>query len=163
MESNYVKIVARNIRDFFSLQFYDELILINNYINKEEYDTHVLSSKSEDKNSEWFDHDRWNQEKHKVLLSFQKEFKLTPIQNPFQYIQDIQIERKLRAKMTGQEPLGVWAGDSEMTPEDEEILTSIRQLQFSACFDPDLVEKYAIKLIQLGLPKMAEKLRVCLA
>jgi len=42
--------------------------------------------------------------------------------------------------------------------EKEELLASIRNLQFSASFNSELVEKYTEELIQLGLRNEAEAL-----
>jgi len=63
MDLEVVRLVARNITDFFSLHFFDELLMLNEYNSEEAYLNSIREEESKSLNSEWFDYDRWKREK----------------------------------------------------------------------------------------------------
>ncbi|AFH61148.1 hypothetical protein ACVNS2_10920 [Paenibacillus caseinilyticus] len=135
MDSERTRLVARNLYDFFSLNFFDE---------------------TKNLNSEYFDHDRLRREKMKVINEVQEQFNFAPIQNPLKYIQDIRLERSLRITTLTDDSLGVMPFPSSDSHQKETFLASIRNLQHSACVDQVVVERHAKELLQMGMTHEAE-------
>ncbi|MFC4099172.1 hypothetical protein [Paenibacillus xanthanilyticus] len=160
MHSDHVQLVARNLNDFFSLHFYDELLLMNDYSSEDEYLERVRQEESKDLNSEWFDHDRWKKERAKVLNEVQEKFNLYPIADPVHYLQDIRLERQLQIAIKTEDSLGIVRLPTAIPPEKELLLASVRNLQFTACSDRNIVERHAKELVGLGMTKEAESLLV---
>lgn len=158
MDSDRVRLVALNLHDFFSLHFFDELVLLNEYSSEEAYLESVRKEEARDLNSEWFDHDRYKREKEKVLNKVQEMFNLTPITNPVQYLQEIRFRRRSQITTLTEDSLGILASPSEITPEKEALFASIRDLQHTASSDRDIVERYANELLQMGMTHEAESL-----
>jgi len=158
MDTECIRLVAQNLSDFFSLQFFDELLLLNEYESEEEYFNSIRKEEESDLNSDWFDHDRYKREKAMVINEVQRKFRLSPIPNAFQYIQDIRFERQLQISIPTEDSLGILPLIPVISPDKEAILASIRNLQFSACSDKDLIESHAKELIELGMSREAELL-----
>ncbi|KRE39726.1 hypothetical protein [Paenibacillus sp. Soil522] len=158
MDTESIRLVAPNLSDFFSLHFFDELLLLNEYKSEEAYLESIREEEANDLNSEWFDHDRWKREKAMVVNEVQEKFNLSPIPNAFQYLQDIRFERQLQISISTEDSLGILPLTPVISPDNEAMLASIRNLQFSACSNRVLVESHANELIQLGMTNEAESL-----
>lgn len=158
MDSDRVRLVARNLYDFFSLHFFDALILLNEYPSEEAYLESVRKEEARDLNSEWFDHDRWKRGKQKVLNEIQDKFNLTPIPNPVQYLQEIRFERSLQTTTLTEDSLGILALPSRIPQEKEVLLASIRNLQHTASSNRIIVERHANELLHLGMTHEAQSL-----
>ncbi len=158
MDSDCVRLVARNLYDFFSLHFFDEWIVLNEYSSEEAYVESVRKEEAQDLNSEWFDHDRWRREKKKVLSKIQEEFNLAPIPNPVRYLQDIRFERSLRITTLTENSLGIVHLSPRIPHDKGAFLASIRNLQHTACSDKIIVERHANELLQLGMIHESESL-----
>jgi hypothetical protein len=156
MDSDRIRLVARNLHDFFSLHFFDELVLLNEYPSEELYLESVRKEEVRDLNSEWFNHNRWKREKLKVLNKVQEKFNLSSIPNPVQYLQDIQLERNLEVATLTEDSLGIRAIPSKIRQEKEALLASIRNLQHAASTNKVIVERHANELIQFGIIHEAE-------
>lgn len=159
MDTDRVRLVARNLYDFFSLHFFDEILMLNEYTSEKAYLESIRKEEEKDLNSEWFDHDRWKREKAMVVKEVQEKFNLSPISNAFQYIQDIRFERQLEISISTEDSLGVLPMTRQGISSDKEsILASIRNLQYSANSDGILVKRHANELIQMGMVHEAESL-----
>ncbi|MGF7036201.1 hypothetical protein J2T17_007253 [Paenibacillus mucilaginosus] len=156
MDSERTRLVARNLYDFFSLHFFDELILLSEFPSEEVYLECVRIEETKNLNSEYFDHDRFKREKMKVINEVQEQFNFAPIQNPIKYIQDIRLERSLRITTLTDDSLGVMPFPSSDSHQKEAFLASIRNLQHSACVDQVVVERHAKELLQRGMTHEAE-------
>lgn len=158
MDSDRVRLIALNLHDFFSLHFFDELVLLNEYSSEEAYLESVRKEEARDLNSEWFDHNRYKREKKKVLNEVQEVFDLAPITNPVQYLQEIRIGRSLQTTILTEDSLGILATSSEIAKEKEALFASIRDLQYTASCDRVIVERHANELLQMGMTHEAESL-----
>lgn len=157
MDTDRVRLVARNLRDFFSLHLFDELAVLNDYPSEEAYLASVRKEEARDLNSEWFDHDRWTREKQKVLNEVQDRFNLAPIPNPIQYLQEIRFERSLQIITTTEDSLGIVAAPIA-AQKKEAFLASIRNLQHTCCSNRVIIERHANELLQMGMIHEAESL-----
>lgn len=157
MDSDRVSLVARNLHDFFALYLFDELVTMNEYSSEEEYLEYVRKEEAKNLNSEWFDHERWKQEKVKVQNSILEKFSLSPLSNPVQYRQEIQLERNLQVTTLTKDFLGVVL-PKEISGETEVLIASVRDLQHSACFDRAIIESHAKELNQRGFTHEAQSL-----
>lgn len=158
MDSERVRLVARNLREFFCLHFFDELALLNDYTSEEEYLMSVRNEETKDLNSEWFDHNRWKRERQKVLYEIKDRFKLKPITNPVQYLHEIRLERNLQVIKITEDSLGIMPLSKRIPQEEAELLAVIRNLQHNACSDENTVQRHASLLHELGLTHEAEAL-----
>ena len=158
MDSEKVQLVARNLNDFFSLHFFDELIVLNEYSSEEAYLDSVRKEKAQDLNSKWFDYDRWKREKEKVLNNIQEKFNISPIPRPVQYQQDIRLERSSRITTLTEDSLGIVHLPPRIPHEKEAFLASIRNLQHTACRDKIIVERHANELRKMEMTHEAESL-----
>ena len=158
MDTESIRLVALNLSDFFSLHFFDELLMLNEYESEEAYLNSIREEEASDLNSEWFDHDRYKREKEMVINKVQEKFGLSPIPNAFQYIQDIRFERQLQITVSTEDSLGILPLNPAISPDKEATLASIRNLQFTACSDKELINKHAKELIELGMTSEAELL-----
>ncbi|WP_134703218.1 hypothetical protein [Ammoniphilus sp. YIM 78166] len=156
MDREKIRLVARNLSEFFSLHFFDELLLLNEFTSEEDYLKCKRKEEEKDLQSEWFDYARWKREKALVMNEVRDQFKLSPIVNAFQYIQEIRSERQAGVTVTTEDSLGV----RSILAGKESLLASIRDLQASACSDRSLVERHAHELIRLGLVHEAESLLI---
>ncbi|CAM3341643.1 hypothetical protein PALU110988_17400 [Paenibacillus lupini] len=157
MDSDRVSLVARNLHDFFALYLFDELVTMNEYSSEEEYLEYVRKEEAKDLNSEWFDHDRWKREKAIVQNSISETFNIFPISNPVQYMQEIRLERSLQVSTLTKDSLGIVL--SKVIPGESEVLiASVRDFQYSACFDRAIIEPLAKELVQLGFIHEAQSL-----
>ncbi|MDQ0896823.1 hypothetical protein [Paenibacillus sp. V4I7] len=157
MDSDRVRLVARNLHDFFSLHLFDELALLNEFSSEEAYLESVRKEDARDLNSEWFDHDRWKREKQKVLNEVQGRFNLTPIPKPVQYLQEIRFERSLQITTLTEDSLGIMAPPSE-AQEKELFLASIRNLQHTFSSNKVIIERHANELFKMRMTHEAESL-----
>lgn len=112
----------------------------------------------DDRDSDWFDHRRWQREKAIVGKHAQKAFKFAPIDRAFRYIQDIRQVRQAAVSIMTDEMLGVMPLQKSGLSGQEVKLAAVRNLQAEACSDRVLVERSARDLIQMGLAMEAEKL-----
>lgn len=158
MDSALIRLVARNLHDFFSLHFFDELILLNEYLNEEAYLDSVRNAEARDLNSEWFDYNRWKREKQKVLNEVQRKFNLTPILNPVQYFQEIRFERDLQIIKPTEDSLGIMPLSSKVPQDIAEFFASIRNLQHTVSSNRNIVDHFANELLKMGMTHEAESL-----
>jgi hypothetical protein len=159
MDSDRVRLIARNLHDFLSLHLFDELAVLNEYSSEEAYRESVRNNDAQDLNSEWFDHDRWKREKQKVLNEVKDRFNLTPIPNPVQYMHEIRLERNLHIATVTEDSLGIIAPSSEAL-ERVAFLASIRNLQHNCSTNRVIIERHANELIKMGMTHEAESLLV---
>lgn len=159
MDDERVRLVARNLHDFFCLYLFDQLLMINEFSSEAQYLESLHQEEADDRDSDWFDHRRWQREKAIVGEHAQKAFKFAPIDRAFRYIQDIRQERQAAVSIMTDETLGVMPLQESGLSGQEVKLAAVRNLQAEACSDRVLVERSARDLIQMGMALEAGKLR----
>jgi hypothetical protein len=107
MDDPRVRLVARNIRDFFALHLFDEGLLLNEFDSEEKYNSYKLRQETEDLTSEWFDHGKWMEQKNLVRKTIIEKFGIGPIPEPYQYIQQLNKERTNKVLIKTNDSLGV--------------------------------------------------------
>ncbi|MFC4600912.1 hypothetical protein [Cohnella hongkongensis] len=88
---NCVRLVARNLRDFFSLVFHGhDLLLLNDFANREHYEKALREQERNDARSSYLQ--QWGEETRKLELEARERFGLAPIPDPYGYMQKIRSE-----------------------------------------------------------------------
>ncbi|MGF7032259.1 hypothetical protein J2T17_003181 [Paenibacillus mucilaginosus] len=72
-----------------------DLLLFNDITDKQAY-LDAVRREEEDQTTEYFDHREWKRQSEKVWHMAQKEFRLQPITDPFDYMRQIRVERSSR-------------------------------------------------------------------
>ena len=91
---NCVKIVAKNIRDFFTLHFSaHEELLLNEFESKENYIDYLKEQDGIDEDNEYFDKKMWHQQKNEVREKAMQQFGFQPILDGYAYIQEVRAAR----------------------------------------------------------------------
>ena len=104
---NCVRMVAKNIRDFFTLHFFGhEGLLLLDFESKEEY-LHYLQSQDDAQASEHFDREKWDRERAIVREEAVKAFNLERIEDGFGYVQELQAQRKKDSVLKTLDGLGI--------------------------------------------------------
>jgi hypothetical protein len=107
MDEPRVRLVARNIRDFFALHVFDESLLLNEFSSEEEYRSFKFQQDAEDQTSDWFDHKMWKEQKSLVQQTFREKFQINPIPEPYKYIEQLKKERTSKVLIQTNDGLGV--------------------------------------------------------
>lgn len=106
-----VRIVAANLRDFFSLHFYGhEGLLLIDFETKEDY-LEYLRTQEEEEAAAFKDdpHNmgKWHRQKQWVNQKALEEFAFTPIEDPFSYLQELRQKRKKEIILKTSDSLGI--------------------------------------------------------
>lgn len=150
MDNERVRIVAKNINDFFSLHFYNESLAWNEFQNEDQYLSHLQEEQNRDSNSEWFDHDRWKFEKGRVLNEVKNRFNILPIGQPFTYINNLRIERSFQVTVNTLDSVGIKQFMPAVSNEIIDMLALVRHLQHTCSGDKTLIHRIANDLRLLG-------------
>ncbi|RXT07011.1 hypothetical protein [Ammoniphilus sp. CFH 90114] len=146
MDSDRVQLVSRNLSDFFSLHFFDELLLLNEFSSEKAYLESICKEEEKDLHS-------------RVVKEVQETFNLSAIPNAFQYIQELRLERKAKISISTEDSLAVLSLTPLGISRDQELLlASVRNLQYSFNSDEAMVQRYANELIKMGRVHEAESL-----
>lgn len=179
---NCVRLVADNIRDFFSLQFTgNDLLLLNDFTSKEEY-LEAVRQQRQDRT--------WQIRKKKVWRLAREQFGFEPLSDPYEYIQNIRRRRKEKIVIPTLDGLGIIPArhdriGREYTPhywtnkeipyqqldklklffnssEPETKLSFIRDYQAQGISDMNSLRFLYDELETMGMPLEAKKLLHCL-
>ncbi|WP_426452122.1 hypothetical protein ACP26L_08705 [Paenibacillus sp. S-38] len=184
-----VRLVAKNLRDFFSMTLAGQDLLLFNDITVKPAYLDAVRRQEEDRTTEYFDHREWKRQGEKVWRMAQEEFGLKPIPDPFDYMQEIRADRRGRVVLQTEDGLGVmpigggsstacgphpWSGGafsyerlSEITAfldtaGAETKLSLIRDYQAQAFSDCDSLLLLVKELERMGLPSEARRLLHCM-
>ncbi|MGQ8871187.1 hypothetical protein [Paenibacillus sp. TSA_86.1] len=185
---NYARIVASNIREFFTLVFSGyEGLLLNEFESKQQYLNYVIEQEDEARESEYFDGKRWDLEKNKIRNLAMQRFDLQPISDGYSYIQEARQIRRGEVIIDTLDGLGVALGEDlvsdckraephpwhekEIPYDQKEQLKSyissadqmglfslIRDSQAQGLDDPDVYRAMKDRLVSFGLMMEAQKL-----
>lgn len=150
MDNERVRIIANNINDFFALHFYNESLAWNEFQSEDQYLGHLQEEQTKDKNSEWFDHDRWIYEKGKLLNEVKNKFNILPIEQPFSYINNLRLERSFQVSVNTLDSVGIKQFMPGASNETIGLLALVRHLQYTCSGDKELIDEIAKNLGLLG-------------
>ncbi|MEK4439009.1 hypothetical protein [Paenibacillus sp. FSL K6-2862] len=150
MDTERVRIIANNINDFFALHFYNESLAWNEFQSEDQYLDHLKEEQTMDRNSEWFDYDRWKFEKGKVLNEVKNKFNILPIEQPFSYIKNLRFERSFQVSVNTLDSIGIKQFMPRASNETIELLALVRHLQYTFSGDKELIDEIAKDLRILG-------------
>lgn len=103
---NCVRIVARNLQEFFELHFEGhEDLLLNDFKTEEDYMNH--RREQENNSSEYIDKDTRNQQKQWVRERAAEQFGFRPIENAFQTVQAARASRQRQVIIPTLDGLGI--------------------------------------------------------
>ncbi|MFM1654922.1 hypothetical protein ACI7RC_22915 [Brevibacillus sp. B_LB10_24] len=186
---NCVRLVARNLHDFFSIQLFDTGALLNDFDSEERYLDYRRRAEEEDNTSEYFDHRLWKEQRELVAKTAREKFGLPFIPNSFQYMKELRAERQQQIAIKTRDGLGVaawpngvgtndkphpWSHDDipyddlELlqaffdTSETETKLALIRDYQSEGIADLSSLELICKELKKMGLFCEAKKLYECM-
>ncbi|USB31843.1 hypothetical protein [Paenibacillus sp. YPG26] len=107
MNPTAIQVVARNIKDFFSLQLCGNAdLLFNDFLSEEAY-VEFLEEQEKDTTSVYFDYKSWKAEQEIAAESAQSSLNLRPIKNAYTYIQELRAERRREIVLETQDGLGI--------------------------------------------------------
>ncbi|MCQ6563477.1 hypothetical protein [Paenibacillus mendelii] len=189
---NCAKIVAKNIRDFFTLHFSDhEGLLLNDFESKEHYLTYLKDQEGDDEESEYFDKKKWQWQKNEVRDFAMLRFGFQPILDGYAYMQEVRQARWNELIVTTSDGLGVIVrstsvdGQNKPVPhpwhmkeipdreleqlksyivsaEQAGLFGFIRDCQVQGVDDYEVIQAICDQLISLGLPLEAKRLAYCM-
>ncbi|MEJ8548055.1 hypothetical protein [Brevibacillus borstelensis] len=183
-----VRLVARNIRDFFAIHLFDNgSLLLNEFASEQAYVDHMRRLEEEEEALEYLDVQRWKTETNFVAERAQEAFQLPLIDNPYHYIQEIRRDRLRQIVLKTKDGLGVIpVGDKRQTYEPhpwssvepdhthldkgvlqaffnhaeyETKLAFIRDFQQRAMDDTEANEWLCGEIVKMGLALEAKNLR----
>ncbi|WP_339255459.1 hypothetical protein [Paenibacillus sp. FSL P2-0136] len=186
---NCIKIVAKNIRDFFTLHFSGhEDLLLNEFESKEEYIDYLEEQDHNEEDNEYFDKKKWYQQKNEVRENAMQHFGFQPILDGYEYIQEARTIRQNELILNTIDGLGVTARDKffyKATPhpwhlkeipitmvkllqlyiaksEPTGFFGFIRDCQSQGVNDTKIIQAIYEQLISLNLPSEAKRLLFCM-
>lgn len=185
---NCVRLVARNLRDFFALELGGhDFLLLNEFSSRQHY-MEASAKQQENEYSEYFDHQRWMQERNLVWEMAQEQFQLPIIQDAYGYIEQLRAERELQSVIQTEDRLGIipldpdhscytphpWQGTSIPYDELQQLkeflhsasletkLAFIRDYQAQAIADTPSQQLICEELERMGMPLAAKRLLHCM-
>lgn len=185
---NCVWLVARNLRDFFSIQFSEHVTLLLNYFESKESYLEALRRDNADQEDPYFDKKEWLRQKKVVRTLASERFNLPLIENPYEYIEELRSERLAQVALRTVNRLGVlpdpssssncpfvghpWQNDeipydiATLLPDflasasKEAKFAFIRDYQEQFITDSDALQLLCKELRNLNLPWTAERLKI---
>lgn len=106
---NCAKIVAKNIRDFFTLHFSaHEELLLNDFESKVNYLNYLKEQEGdEEEENEYFDKKKWQRQKSEVRDKAMQQFGFQPILDGYAYMQEVRRARRNELIVTTSDGLGI--------------------------------------------------------
>lgn len=185
---NCVRLVARNLHDFFALQLGGhDFLLLNEFSSRQHY-MEALAKQQEDEHSEFFNHDKWKQERDLVWEMAQEHVHFPIMSDPYGYIEQLRAEREERIVIPTEDRLGIvsfdpdhncytshpWQGTSIPYDELQQLkeflhsaphetkLAFIRDYQAQAIADTPSQLLICEELERMGMPLAARRLLHCM-
>ncbi|MCM3786464.1 hypothetical protein M3231_26365 [Neobacillus mesonae] len=140
------KLIAKNFRDFLSLNFTDSALFFNLFESEDAYRAQASKWEEEALASPY----RNTPEEQKLKADLQKKirdaFDLPIIDNPYTYIEELQAERAAKALFHTQDTLHILTRSVEQTEIKEEDALLVQQIE------PENHEEVAVWLDKLSPP-----------
>lgn len=104
---NFVRVVADNLFDFFSLSLMGhDSFLFNDFQSKASYEQ-FLKERETKEYSEYFDHVKWEKQKEIVQERAFKQFNLKQIDSPYDYVKQLRDKRAESIVISTEDHLGI--------------------------------------------------------
>lgn len=109
-----VRLIARNIKDFFALNFFDSGLLLNEFGSEKRY----INYKRSEEEHQTTEYDAiWKHQNTLAAKVAKEKFNLPTISNPYQYLQDIRSERLKHVVLRTKDSLGIAISKPDVTRE----------------------------------------------
>lgn len=185
---NCVRLVARNLPEFFALNFFHRSAILNDFDTEKDYLSHK-KHEEEDQSAEYFNHQLYWKERRLAATLAKEKFQLPDIANPILYMHELRAERLRKVVIKTRDELGIVpfsegmkrTGDSYhcsrvefpisdvgklqlflSNADTETKLAIVRDLQEQYMNDFQVVNLLCRELEVLGMPIEAKKLHECM-